>query len=161
MNTTKYLWLTVTPDKYELPLCVEKTPKELGEKYGLKSQTVQTMALQENNGFSVGRKIVKVLKDEDAYINNRDMVRREDVIRIIEKWTPTNEGDTARAVRFYLSQILTAVFALDGWISCDERLPDEDAEVLLNLRDGRVEIGRINEDAVAWMPIPCRRGEQK
>lgn len=56
----KYLWLAVTADKYELPLAVCDTARELGEIYGIKKSSVMSMVARGRNGKSSGRKFVKV-----------------------------------------------------------------------------------------------------
>lgn len=56
----KFLWLAVTNDKYELPLIVEDTAEKLGEKLGLKKNTVSRQVYRNAKNPYKGRKIVKV-----------------------------------------------------------------------------------------------------
>ena len=60
----KYLWMAVTADEYELPICVADTAKELGTKYGVSAATVITLARGGHSGKIVGKKYVKVRNDE-------------------------------------------------------------------------------------------------
>lgn len=36
------LWIAVTPDKYELPLCVEPTAEKLAKRLGISENTVRS-----------------------------------------------------------------------------------------------------------------------
>lgn len=60
----KYLWLAVTADKYELPLAVCDTAKELGDIYGIKKNSVINAVRKNSSGRECGRKIIKVLNEE-------------------------------------------------------------------------------------------------
>ena len=60
----KYLWMAVTADEYELPICVADTARELGEKYGVTADTVITLARDDSSGKIIGKKYVKVRNDE-------------------------------------------------------------------------------------------------
>lgn len=60
----KYLWLAVTPDKYELPLCVEETSGKLAKRLGIKPDSVISAAHKNRSGKTTGRKIVKVKYEE-------------------------------------------------------------------------------------------------
>lgn len=60
----KYLWLAVTPDKYELPLAVCDTSKELGLLFGISGVTVKRCIDQGSDGSRSGRKFVKVRIEE-------------------------------------------------------------------------------------------------
>lgn len=60
----KYLWMAVTADEYELPICVADTARELGEKYGVTADTVITLARDASSGKIIGKKYVKVRNDE-------------------------------------------------------------------------------------------------
>lgn len=62
----KYLWLAVTADKYELPLAVCDTAKELGELYGIKKNSVITAVKKQSSGRGCGRKIIKVPIEEEV-----------------------------------------------------------------------------------------------
>jgi hypothetical protein len=61
----KYLWLAVTADKYELPIIVEESAKQLADKLGITSSTVIASVSRNNTGKNAGRKIVKVNIDDD------------------------------------------------------------------------------------------------
>jgi len=56
----KCLWLAVTPDKYELPLLVEETAKELAIKLGMNTCAVQTAVAMNRSGVKTGRKLIKI-----------------------------------------------------------------------------------------------------
>lgn len=60
----KYLWLAVTADKYELPICVEETARELAEKIGIHTGNVTYLAHINSNGRCSGRKIIKIKADD-------------------------------------------------------------------------------------------------
>ena len=60
----KYLWMAVTPDEYELPLCVADTARELAEKYGTTTNTIITLERGGYSGKINGKKYVKVRNDE-------------------------------------------------------------------------------------------------
>lgn len=60
----KYLWMAVTPDEYELPICIADTAKELGEKFGVTADTVITLERIGHSGTKTGRKYVKVRNKE-------------------------------------------------------------------------------------------------
>ena len=60
------LWLAVTPDKYELPIAVADTAKELSIMLGLRSHTITELYHQHNKGILsnyVKYKIVKVTEE--------------------------------------------------------------------------------------------------
>ena len=56
----KYLWLAVTPDKYEFPIYIEDSSTKLAKRLGISACTVITSTSRNNNGRNSGRKIVKV-----------------------------------------------------------------------------------------------------
>lgn len=60
----KYLWLAVTPDRYELPLAVCDTSQELGMLFGISGVTVKRCIDQNADGSRSGRKFVKVRIEE-------------------------------------------------------------------------------------------------
>lgn len=64
MKTGKYIWMAVTADEYELPLCVADSARELGEKFGVTADTVMTLARGEWSGALTGRRFVKVRNDD-------------------------------------------------------------------------------------------------
>ena len=54
----------MTADKYELPLMVADSAKELGVQYGVTANTIITLARDNCSGGKIKRKYVKVLNDE-------------------------------------------------------------------------------------------------
>ena len=60
MGKQKYLWMAVTADKYELPLAVTDTAKELGRIYGLSKETIKSAVTRQSSGTMSGRRFVKV-----------------------------------------------------------------------------------------------------
>ena len=64
MGRAKYIWMAVTADEYEMPLAVADTAKELGEIFGISGKTVMTMEFRQLEGKGMGRKFVKVDREE-------------------------------------------------------------------------------------------------
>jgi hypothetical protein len=60
----KNLWLAVTPDEYELPICVEDTAQELANRFGVKKNTIESIVCKGRSGKYSGRKFIKVAIDE-------------------------------------------------------------------------------------------------
>lgn len=60
---SKYLWLAVTADEYELPLVVADSAEELGAKFGVKANTVISAIARGYNGRENGYKYVRVLNN--------------------------------------------------------------------------------------------------
>lgn len=60
----KYLWLAVTPDKYEFPIYIEDTAQKLADKLGITSSTVIASISRNRPGKNSGRKIVKIVLEE-------------------------------------------------------------------------------------------------
>ena len=56
----KFLWLAVTEDEYELPLCVEESAQELADSLGLKRTSIYTSIHNNLNGKVSGQRFVKV-----------------------------------------------------------------------------------------------------
>ncbi|MFQ9884039.1 MAG: hypothetical protein ACLRXV_13305 [Clostridium sp.] len=56
----KYYWLAVTPDKFELPMIVTETAKELALFLGIKEDSVISACIKKRSGKHTGYKIVKV-----------------------------------------------------------------------------------------------------
>ena len=56
----EFLWLAVTPDRYELPIMVCDTAEELGQKYGLSRNSIISNVKRKADGTRSGRKFVKV-----------------------------------------------------------------------------------------------------
>ena len=56
----KYIWLAVDADKYELPIAVASSARELGELIGTNKHNIETAFLKNCNGRINNRKIVRV-----------------------------------------------------------------------------------------------------
>ena len=55
------VWMAVTADKYELPIVIKDTARELAEYLGLSTETVyKSSRLSGLNGSYSGRKIISV-----------------------------------------------------------------------------------------------------
>jgi hypothetical protein len=59
-----FLWLAVTPDKYEFPIYIEDSSSKLAEKLGITASTVIVSVSRNKSGINSGRKIVKVELDD-------------------------------------------------------------------------------------------------
>ena len=59
-----FLWLAVTPDKYEFPIYIEDSSSKLAEKLGITASTVIASVSRNKSGINAGRKIVKVELDD-------------------------------------------------------------------------------------------------
>lgn len=57
----QYYWMAVTPDKYELPLAVAVSSRELSELLGVANGTI--LALEAGRRSGTGRRIVKVKQE--------------------------------------------------------------------------------------------------
>lgn len=57
---SKYLWLAVTPDKYEFPIYIEDSSCKLAKVLGINSSSVINAVGRDYSGKNTGRKIVKV-----------------------------------------------------------------------------------------------------
>ena len=53
-NPSKYLWLLVSDDEYELPLMVEESPITLARRCGVKENSVYQGALRYEKGIKQG-----------------------------------------------------------------------------------------------------------
>lgn len=59
-NNKKILvWMAVTPDKFELPIVVKDTARELAEYLGISTETVYKSS-RRANGVNTGRRILSV-----------------------------------------------------------------------------------------------------
>lgn len=54
------MYMAVTPDKYELPLAVCDTAGELGAKFGVSANLIQSSISKNQSGRNRGFKFVKV-----------------------------------------------------------------------------------------------------
>jgi hypothetical protein len=62
--SSKYLWIAVDADEYELPLYVADSARELAEKFGTTKHNVESSTFYSTNGSMTGRRFLKVLKEE-------------------------------------------------------------------------------------------------
>lgn len=62
---SKYIWLAVEADKYELPLAVAETATELGEMVGVSWHTIRNCIYKGYAGEQSGRKYMKVRIDDE------------------------------------------------------------------------------------------------
>ena len=60
-----FLWLMITTDKYELPLIVADSPRELAKLAGVSYQNIKTSIYLKNKGKITYSKYVKVEVDDD------------------------------------------------------------------------------------------------
>ena len=60
------LYMAVTPDKYELPLAVCGTAKELGELFGVSKTSVLSSISKKLPGTTTGRKFIKVEVEDEV-----------------------------------------------------------------------------------------------
>lgn len=60
----KYLWMVVDADEYELPIFVADTAREVGEKFGIKTNSVIDAVSKKRNGRENGFKFLKVRNEE-------------------------------------------------------------------------------------------------
>ena len=60
----KYLWMAVEADEYELPLAVADTAREIAELFDTTAGCVQVLVDGGYSGRKIGKKFVKVLKDD-------------------------------------------------------------------------------------------------
>lgn len=60
MVTIKKLYMAVTPDEYELPMCVCDTVKEIAEKFNVSRNVVLSSIAHNRSGATTGRKFVRV-----------------------------------------------------------------------------------------------------
>ena len=61
--SSKYLWLAVDVDEYELPIAVADSARELGELMGTNKHNVETFVSKGSSGKLSGRKFIKI-RDE-------------------------------------------------------------------------------------------------
>lgn len=103
----KYLWLYVTPDKYEVPIYVCDTAQELADKRGVSVSTVKTGALinkrkgygnyikveveedmDEDIAFALGLIIARIsvkLDDESYKIIEKDLLHLQQLVKDISE----------------------------------------------------------------------------
>lgn len=70
MQKPKFLWIAVTTDKYEFPIYIEDTAKELGKRLGITASTVIGSVQLNKSGTTKGRKIMKVEVNDEYDIAN-------------------------------------------------------------------------------------------
>lgn len=61
---SKLLWMAVTPDKYELPICVAETAELLGRYMGISKQAI-IMRANRGGGITKDNKVLKIEIEED------------------------------------------------------------------------------------------------
>lgn len=61
------LYLSVTSDKYELPLYVAKSPRELAEVYGIKESSVLERIARKETGEKKGYKFLRIDVGENIW----------------------------------------------------------------------------------------------
>ena len=59
------LWMAVTTDKYELPVCVAGNAAELASKFGMTKNAVESAVCKGQSGNRRGYKFVKVEEIDD------------------------------------------------------------------------------------------------
>jgi len=76
-------YMAVTPDEYELPICVRKTSREIAEVFGVTSNCVKSSISHGKSGKTSERKFVRVeLEDEDIEDINI-WQQAEDLLKVI------------------------------------------------------------------------------
>ena len=63
-NSSKYYWIAVEPDEYELPLFVADTARELASKFDTTKHNVECNVLRGDNGRCSGRKFLKIRRED-------------------------------------------------------------------------------------------------
>ena len=63
---SKYYWICVEADEYELPLAVADTARELGEMMGTNKHNVETFVAKGSSGRMYGKKYLKVRREHDT-----------------------------------------------------------------------------------------------
>lgn len=59
----RYLWMEVTQDEYELPICVAETCKELALMVGMKPESIFKSIQRQRNGESKTKRFIRVEED--------------------------------------------------------------------------------------------------
>ena len=65
LGASKYFYMLVTPDEYELPLIVEESPSVLADKCGVSMTTVISGAVHHEHGRSKSRYVRARRIEED------------------------------------------------------------------------------------------------
>lgn len=60
----KKYYLAVTPDEYELPLCVAETAQELADKMGIKRESILSNISRNRTGSHCGCKYLRIEFEE-------------------------------------------------------------------------------------------------
>lgn len=66
---TRYYWMAVTADKFELPIAVECTARELAEKIRLTLSGVNSMEQNKYKGYKSGKRVIKIEQEETDQSN--------------------------------------------------------------------------------------------
>ena len=61
----KYLWIAVTADEYELPICVADSAQELANKFGVTDNTIRNCVMRGRSGRQNGYKYLKVRREDE------------------------------------------------------------------------------------------------
>lgn len=64
-SNSRYLYILVTRDEYELPIIVEESPTELARKCGVDPETIISVALKAERGEVVQARYRRVLIEDD------------------------------------------------------------------------------------------------
>ena len=64
MSESKWIWMAVDADEYELPQAVAESSRELARKCGTSKSNVETCAYRGWNGRLNGRRFVKVPRED-------------------------------------------------------------------------------------------------
>lgn len=64
-NIKKLLWIAVTADEYELPICVENTAEKLARRLGTSRTAVNTKCCKKYGGKYSGYRIVRIEDSEE------------------------------------------------------------------------------------------------
>ena len=60
----RYIWIAVEADKYELPIAIADTAKELAAIMGVSIQTINSATSRGDSGKQSGRKFMRVRNDD-------------------------------------------------------------------------------------------------
>lgn len=63
------LYLAVTPDKYELPICVTDNIGEMARKFKTSNNNISSKISKNHSGKNLGVKFIKIKVDTEEVIN--------------------------------------------------------------------------------------------
>lgn len=78
------LYMGVTPDKYELPLFVADSLKELSKMSGFDYDSVRHLISKRSSGKNKGIKFIKITIDEEKEWNLK--TKQKENLEIYKKW---------------------------------------------------------------------------